>query len=317
MMAMPGVAHQQLGFLLACASLLLPSALAVPTVGVLWERTDDNDSLTRAVELACAGGSTVLVWREAADASVEVAMERMLAAAGDDLVGFIGPRSSDEARFAARDSPRPIVSPTATAEFLGDRDEFPTFRRLVPSDLAQSVAFAAFLNDLGFGRVAVLFDRDSDWASAMALSLVTPTNDRDILVQPFPMTRENMTTAELKRMDTFRARLCLGSSGFCEDAFRTAAAAPQPLFGAPNYVWFVPEAPAQLATQAWMSGLLGVRLSTEATPLWYDLASALGDAPTWKEASAFDSATALSRSAAACSSAAENEVLSCMLTHLD
>ena len=113
--------------------LSLPKAAAV-TLGVLWDRDDpNNDGLSLAVEHAAS--SATLLFRQP-DESVETAMSRMQSAAGD-LIGFVGPRSSGEARFAERVATLPVVSPTATAVFLSDAA---FFRRIIPSDERQAVA---------------------------------------------------------------------------------------------------------------------------------------------------------------------------------
>ena len=131
-------------------------------IGVLWPESREIDSLSLAVKHAGTqpyGNITVeLIWRTLSDATVEAAMDRMVATSAR-LIGFVGPLSSDEARFAARVADRvrlPVLSPSATAAQLDNPTWFTFFRRPIASDAYSGEALVAFLHSLGFGEAWTL-----------------------------------------------------------------------------------------------------------------------------------------------------------------
>ena len=301
----PGRAHVLQRVILALAFLLffLQSALCSSSLGILWPKTAANEELSIVVELASAEHGLSrgnLLWRKDGE-EVEVAISRMQELASD-IVGFIGPRGSDEARFAARAAVLPVVSPTVTASFL--EDDLGLFRRSPLSGAGQEEeAFTAFVTGLGHPSAAVLFQKDSTWASDMALVLITKGVEAGLRVFPCPLKHfRAVNDLAISSLQAHTARICLGSETFCEDLIGFVQDLKIKLNGGGRAMWIVQEAPNVYRSKAWLADvtLFGVMPDVgEPTAAWYRLAGKLGgQVPSWKQAASYDYASVLLQAAA-------------------
>ncbi len=240
-------------------------------VGILWVEAQVNIlNMSVAAKHAAAklsqsddGNITLeLMWRLATDTSVEAAMERMVATS-EHLIGFVGPTSSDEARFAARIAEQaglPILSPSATAAQLDDTKWFGFFRRPIASDAYAGEALVALSSLFGFRRGVILFDPSSTYSSGLSIIVAAVARRWDLNCHAVPMSIDEVTANGIEAVRPYLLRLCLGSRQFCLAILRAAESA-QPALLDDWAMWMVSESMAiqpKYGSMRWLANVLGV-----------------------------------------------------------
>ena len=276
---------------------ILPGAISSSSLGILWPKTAANEALSKVVELAAAEhglSDGKLLWRKDGE-EIEMAMSRMQESA-KDLVGFVGPRSSREAGFAARAAGLPVVSPTATADSLDDN--LGLFRRGAPSEESTVDAIMAFVTGLGYASAAVIFEEHKTSASDLTLVRLKGIESGLRIVPCSLEHSRSLNNVTINSLKANTARICVGTDAFCSDLLGVVQdlSIDVKLIGGGGAIWIVPEASNEYHNKVWLADVTLFKVIPnlgEPTAAWYRLASKLGAPPSWKAASTYDCAVAL------------------------
>jgi len=101
----------------------------------------------------------------AVEAALELAMESRVNA----VIGGGSSGRSVLANYVFSMAGVPQVAQTSTSPLLSDKETFPTFSRVVPSDVWQGELLAGIVRDLGWRSISILYSTDDYARELMAV----------------------------------------------------------------------------------------------------------------------------------------------------